>query len=60
MVFEKKLRYYNHATVSSITRKILVCDIESGYKNISKIRNVTFILKNFQKRKKIENTQIDF
>ena len=45
---------------SLITRKILVCDIESWSKKISKIRNVTFIFqhsdKQFQKRKKIEKT----
>ena len=36
----------------------LACDMKSWYKNISEIRNVTFIFqnfqKNFQKRKQIE------
>ena len=39
---------YNLATVGLITRKILVCDMKSWYKNIAKIRNVTFIFQNFQ------------
>ena len=51
-IFEKKNRSYNRATVSSITRKILVCDMEFS---ISKIRRVTFIFQNyfffFKKRK---------
>ena len=38
--------------------------MEACYKNISKIRNVTFIFQNFQryfqKRKKIEKIQMDF
>ena len=33
----------------TIFDKILVCDVEYSYKNISKIRNLMFILKNFQK-----------
>ena len=52
--FLRKNRGYNRATVSSIPRKILVCDMESWYKNISKIRNVTLIFQNFQKRNKID------
>ena len=55
-IFEKKYRGYNRATVSSITRKILVCDMESWYKNISKIRYVTFIFK-LSKKKKIKNVK---
>ena len=47
MFSQKKIWGYNIATVSLITRKILLCDIESCYKNVSKIPNVTF---NFQKR----------
>ena len=54
--FLKKNWGYNRATVTSITRKILACDMKSWYKNVCKIRNVTFIFQNFQntfqKRKK--------
>ena len=61
ITFLKKNWHYNRAT----TRKILVCDMISCYKNISKIRNVTFIFKsfqnNFQKRKKkLEKIHMDF
>ena len=52
--FLRKNRGYNRATVSSITRKIFVCHMEPWYKNISKIRNVTLISQNFQKRNKID------
>ena len=38
---------YNRATVSSITQKIIVCDMEPCYVNNSKTRKVTFI---FQKK----------
>ena len=40
--------------------KILLCDTESWYKNISKIRNVTFISQNFQKhfQKRKKNSKI--
>ena len=52
--FWKKNRGYNR--VSSITRKILVCDMESCHKNLSKIRNIMLIVQKiqtfFQKRKK--------
>ena len=41
-------------TLRSITRKILVCDIKSCDKDISKIFNVTFTFK--IKKKKISNT----
>ena len=55
-IFIREKKNWNHATFSAITRKILRCDMESCYKNISKIRNVAFICKNFQiffrKRKK--------
>ena len=50
--FVKKKK--NDATTVQLFRKILVCDMESWYNNISKIRNITFIFQNFQKRKKIE------
>ena len=43
--FLKKHRGYNRTTGSLITRKILVCYMEFFYKKISKIRDVTFILK---------------
>ena len=56
-VFEKKKIGYNHVTVSSMNWGILVCDMESCYKNISKNRNVTFILQNLQK--KIEKIQMN-
>ena len=46
IAFEKNWGY-NRATVCSIIRKILECDMKSRYKNISKIRNVTFIFQNF-------------
>ena len=36
-----------------------MCDTESWYKTIPKIRNVKFIFPNFQKQKKIEKIQID-
>ena len=52
-VFEKKNQGFNRKNVSTITRKILECNMKSCYKNISKIRNV-FILQNFEK-KKIKN-----
>ena len=48
----KKNWDYNHATVSWITMKTLVCDMESFYKNISEIRNITLTFLNFQKRRK--------
>ena len=47
--FFEKNWCYNRATVNSITQKILVCDIESCYRNISEIRNVTSIFQNCQK-----------
>ena len=37
---------YNCATVSSITRKILECDMESRYMKASRIRNFSFIFQN--------------
>ena len=46
-VFEQN-QGYNCAIVSLITRKILVYDIKYCYKNISKIRNVTFFFFYFQ------------
>ena len=56
---------YIHATVCSITQKIVIRNMESCYKKISKIRNVTFIFfnfhTNFQKRKKkIDKIHMDF
>ena len=41
----------NRAIDISSSRKILVCDMESCYKYISKNFNVTLIFQNFQKRK---------
>ena len=49
-VFE--IKGYNRVAVGLISQKIRVCDMESCYKIISKIRKVTLILKNFQKRRK--------
>ena len=50
-VFEKKNWGFKRATVSSITRKILEISVmESWYKNISKIRIVTFFFQNFLKK----------
>ena len=46
-VYEKKWGY-NRTTVSSIIREILVRDMQSCYKNISKTRSATFIFQNFQ------------
>ena len=43
---------YKRETISSITWKILVYDMESGYKNIFKIRNITFIFQNLKKKLK--------
>ena len=48
-VFEKNILSYNGAAVSSIVWKILVCDMKSWYKIISKIRNFTFIFQNVRK-----------
>ena len=42
----------NWGYFSSIARKTFVYDMKFWYKNISEIRNVTFILQNVQKRKK--------
>ena len=42
-------RGYNCATVRSVTRKILACNMECFYKNILKIHNVTFIFQIFLK-----------
>ena len=41
---------YNHGTVSSNNREILRWHMESYYKTISKIRNITFIFQNFEKK----------
>ena len=57
--FLKKNWRYNHATVSSIARKILVCDMGSREKDIYKICKVTFTLKNVQKRKTIKKNYMD-
>ena len=57
--FEKN-RSYNCATISLIRRKILVGDMEFCERNISKLRNVTFTLKNFRKLKnKIDKIHTD-
>ena len=50
--FLKKNVAYDRATIGLIIRKILVSDMESCYKNISKIRNIKFIFQNIQKSKK--------
>ena len=50
--FKKKNWGYNRTTVSSMTQKIFVCDMGPWYKNMPKIRNVTFIFQNFQNVKK--------
>ena len=59
----KKNQGYNGGTVSSTTWKILKCDIESYYKNISKIRNASFIFLNSERNmitsKKFEKIHID-
>ena len=39
-IYVKKIQGFNRETVSSITRKICVCDNEFYYKNVSKIRNI--------------------
>ena len=51
-VFEtrKRIQGYDREIVRSTTQKSLEFNMKSCYKNVSKIRNVTFI---FQKRKKI-------
>ena len=41
--FRRKNRGYKRKTISSITWKIFESDMESCYKNISKIRNIPFI-----------------
>ena len=60
--FLKKNGGHKLATIRAITREIFLCDMESWYKNLSKIRSVTFIFDNlkyfFQKRKIIEKIQI--
>ena len=45
----KKNLVHNREIVSSITQKILMCNVESWYKNMSKIRDATSIYKNFRK-----------
>ena len=41
--FLKKKLGYNRATVSTLTRKIFMYDMESCYENVPKIPNATFI-----------------
>ena len=60
ILFWEKNQGYNRAIVSSMTRKTLVWDMESCYKNISEVRNVTSIFQNFQKRKKGEKIYMEF
>ena len=48
---KKKMDYNRASVISSIRRKIVVCDIEYCNKNITKIRNV-----HFRKIKKILQT----
>ena len=59
----KKNRGHYRATVSSITQKKHVSDMEFCFKNSSNIRNVTFIFQNFQKnskgKQKIEKIHVD-
>ena len=45
----KNIQGYNRATVSS-NREILGWHMESYYKTIPKIRNITFIFRNFEKK----------
>ena len=63
ITFLKKNWDYNRVTVSPIIQKILVCDIESCYKDISEILNVTFSFQNlqnvFQNRKEIEKIHME-
>ena len=55
-----KNRAYNSATVSSTTRKILVCDMKSCYKNIFKIRSFFKIRKKISKNViRIEKIHVD-
>ena len=54
--------YFLNKNFSSITRKSSKYDMESCYKNITKIRNDTFIFQIFEKnqeRKKREKIPID-
>ena len=64
IAFLKNKWGFNHATVSSITRKNLVCDMESCDKKIAKIPNVTLtfknLQKNFEKRKKSRKNSYGF
>ena len=41
---------YNRETVSSITWKIFECFVKSCYRNMFKIRNVSSISENFEKK----------
>ena len=47
---------YSRANFNSITQEILLCDVESWYKNVCKIRNVTFIIEIFKKN--VENKKL--
>ena len=58
----QKIQVYSRETVGPITRKFLECDMESRYKNVSTIRNVSLIFEHFEKEKfnmwkKIENAR---
>ena len=50
----KKNQRYNRATISSVTRNIIVCYMECCHEITSEIHNVTFI---FQNSKKIKNVK---
>ena len=61
ILFLKKNRGYKRRIVSSITQKILLCNVESCYENISEIRKVIRSFQNFQKREiKIEKNVYGF
>ena len=50
IIFWIKIKEKNRATISSISRKIIVYNIETFHRNVSEIRNVTFIFQNLQKK----------
>ena len=58
-VFDLRNQGCTGSIVSSISRQIRLCDMESCYKNLSETRNVTFIFLNFQKinLKTLENIE---
>ena len=60
---KEKNQGFNRKNVSSFTWKVFECDMEFCYKNIFKIRNVTFIFQYFEKQneniKAIAKTPMD-